>query len=39
MAQSNSDFTKLQELQENVTHLEEELEAKMDRWEFLSQFA
>lgn len=39
MAQSNSDFTKLQELQENVTHLEEELEAKMARWEFLSQFA
>lgn len=34
-----SDFVKLQELQDAVSQTEKQLEEKMDRWEYLSQFA
>lgn len=32
------DFTKLQELQNDLSQLEKELEEKLDRWEYLSEF-
>ncbi len=36
---THHDFTILQELQEKLTELEKELAQKMDRWEYLAQFA
>ncbi|MBO0423061.1 ABC-F family ATP-binding cassette domain-containing protein [Enterococcus plantarum] len=33
------DFTKLQQLQTELSNAEEELESKMERWEYLSEFA
>ncbi len=38
MSENSSDFTLLQELQESLTLNEKELEEKMTRWEYLSQF-
>ncbi|MER2001114.1 MAG: ABC-F family ATP-binding cassette domain-containing protein [Carnobacterium inhibens] len=39
MLKSGSNFSLLQEQQEQVTALEKELEEKMNRWEYLSQYA
>lgn len=39
MLKSGSNFSLLQEQQEQVTALEKELEEKMSRWEYLSQYA
>ncbi|GMA07750.1 ABC transporter ATP-binding protein [Tetragenococcus halophilus subsp. flandriensis] len=39
MNQQSDDYTKLQELQENVDQKEEELTNKMERWEYLSEYA
>lgn len=39
MLKSGSNFSLLQEHQEQVTALEKELEEKMNRWEYLSQYA
>jgi ATP-binding cassette subfamily F protein uup len=39
MNQNGSDFARLQELQEMVTATETALEEKMNRWEYLSEFA
>ncbi|WEG74273.1 ABC-F family ATP-binding cassette domain-containing protein [Vagococcus intermedius] len=38
MNHQGSDFTKLQELQNKISATEEELEEKMTRWEYLSEF-
>lgn len=38
MLENSSDFTRLQELQETLTRRENQLEQKMARWEYLSQF-
>ncbi|WP_010052944.1 ABC-F family ATP-binding cassette domain-containing protein [Carnobacterium maltaromaticum] len=38
MAESGSDFTTLQELQVKMQKLEEDLENKMNRWDYLGQF-
>lgn len=38
MNQQGSDFSKLQELQKEVSETEEKLEEKMARWEYLSEF-
>ncbi|MGX7419271.1 ABC-F family ATP-binding cassette domain-containing protein [Carnobacterium gallinarum] len=38
MAASGSDFSLLQELQAKMTKLDANLEAKMNRWEYLSQY-
>ena len=38
MSENSSDFALLQELQESLTLNENELEEKMARWEYLSQF-
>lgn len=39
MNQQVDDFTKLQELQKELSQTEKELEEKLDRWEYLSEFA
>lgn len=39
MNHQGDDFTKLQQLQTELSNVEEELEAKMERWEYLSEFA
>ncbi|MEI5988539.1 ABC transporter ATP-binding protein [Enterococcus termitis] len=39
MNHQGDDFTKLQELQAELSSLEEVLEEKMERWEYLSEFA
>lgn len=39
MLKSGSNFSLLQEQQEQVTAFEKELEEKMNRWEYLSQYA
>lgn len=39
MLQKGDDFPALQELQEKLTAQENELESKMDRWEYLASFA
>ncbi|WP_035053047.1 ABC-F family ATP-binding cassette domain-containing protein [Carnobacterium pleistocenium] len=39
MAKSGSDFGLLQEQQEQLAALEKELEEKMNRWEYLSQYS
>ena len=39
MLKSGSNFSLLQEQQEQVTVFEKELEEKMNRWEYLSQYA
>lgn len=39
MNQQGEDFAKLQELQKILTETQEELEKKLDRWEYLSQYA
>lgn len=39
MNHQGDDFTKLQELQQTLTETEAELEKKMERWEYLSEFA
>jgi ATP-binding cassette subfamily F protein uup len=39
MNHQGDDFTKLQELQKQLTLTEEMLEEKMERWEYLSEFA
>ena len=38
MNEQGSNFTKLQELQEKSAQLSQELEEKMERWEYLSQY-
>lgn len=38
MNQTGNDFARLQELQENLTAKEKELENKMERWEYLASF-
>ena len=38
MNQQGDDFTKLQQLQAEVTETEQLLEEKMTRWEYLSEF-
>ncbi|MBO0468196.1 ABC-F family ATP-binding cassette domain-containing protein [Enterococcus plantarum] len=39
MNHQGDDFTKLQKLQTELSNAEEELESKMERWEYLSEFA
>lgn len=39
MNHQGDDFTKLQELQSELSIVEQELEEKMERWEYLSEFA
>ncbi|SIO11895.1 ATP-binding cassette, subfamily F, uup [Carnobacterium alterfunditum] len=39
MSKSGSDFSLLQEQQERLAALEKELEEKMNRWEYLSQYS
>lgn len=39
MNHQGDDFTKLQELQAELSSLEQTLEEKMERWEYLSEFA
>lgn len=39
MNHQGSDFTKLSELQKQLADVEAQLEEKMDRWEYLSEFA
>nr|WP_197050549.1 ABC-F family ATP-binding cassette domain-containing protein [Tetragenococcus muriaticus] len=39
MNQQSNNYTKLQELQQEVDQKEEELTNKMERWEYLSQYA
>ncbi len=39
MNQQGDDFTKLQQLQAEVTETEQLLEEKMTRWEYLSEFS
>ncbi|WP_430601698.1 ABC transporter ATP-binding protein [Enterococcus sp. DIV0724b] len=39
MNHQGDDFTKLQQLQTELSTVEQELEAKMERWEYLSEFA
>ncbi|EOH98586.1 ABC transporter ATP-binding protein [Enterococcus haemoperoxidus ATCC BAA-382] len=39
MNHQGDDFTKLQQLQTELSTVERELEAKMERWEYLSEFA
>ncbi|MDN6640155.1 MAG: ABC-F family ATP-binding cassette domain-containing protein [Tetragenococcus sp.] len=39
MNQQSDNYTKLQELQQDVDQKEEELTKKMERWEYLSQYA
>ena len=39
MNHQGDDFTKLQQLQTELATVEEELDGKMDRWEYLSEFA
>lgn len=39
MNHQGDDFTKLQQLQTELSNAEEELESKMERWEYLSEFA
>lgn len=39
MNRQGDNFTKLQQLQEDLTAAEKELEDKMERWEYLSEFA
>ncbi|MBO0472738.1 ABC transporter ATP-binding protein [Enterococcus sp. DIV0840] len=39
MNHQGDDFTKLQQLQTELFTLEQELETKMERWEYLSEFA
>lgn len=39
MNQQSDDYTKLQELQKDVDQKEEELTNKMERWEYLSEYA
>lgn len=39
MNHQGDDFTKLQELQSELSIVEQELEGKMERWEYLSEFA
>ncbi|WP_086313089.1 ABC transporter ATP-binding protein [Enterococcus sp. 7F3_DIV0205] len=39
MNHQGDDFTKLQELQSSLSIVEQELEEKMERWEYLSEFA
>lgn len=39
MNHQGDDFTRLQELQKEVTTTEELLEEKMSRWEYLSEWA
>ncbi|WP_348919953.1 ABC-F family ATP-binding cassette domain-containing protein [Enterococcus rotai] len=39
MNNQGDDFTKLQQLQTELATVEEELDGKMDRWEYLSEFA
>jgi ATP-binding cassette subfamily F protein uup len=39
MNHQGDDFTRLQELQKETTKLEEQLEEKMQRWEYLSEWA
>lgn len=39
MNHQGDDFTRLQELQKETTTLEEQLEEKMQRWEYLSEWA
>ncbi|MEI5992556.1 ABC-F family ATP-binding cassette domain-containing protein [Candidatus Enterococcus mansonii] len=38
MNHQGDDFTKLQELQSELNHVEQILEEKMERWEYLSEF-
>lgn len=38
MNQQSDNYTKLQELQEDVDQKEEELTNKMARWEYLSEY-
>ena len=39
MNNQGSDFAKLQELQNQLNTVETQLEEKMNRWEYLSEFA
>ncbi len=39
MNHQGDDFTKLQQLQTELARVEEELDEKMERWEYLSEFA
>ncbi|EOI00470.1 ABC transporter ATP-binding protein [Enterococcus moraviensis ATCC BAA-383] len=39
MNHQGDDFTKLQQLQTDLSTVEQELEEKMERWEYLSEFA
>lgn len=39
MNHQGDDFTKLQQLQAELTSVEQQLEEKLERWEYLSEFA